>query len=190
MVPWVVVACVLFSAPVWSLGGGFTLTADDGSRYSLADSRGHAVVLAFGYTFCPDVCPTALATIAGALNEIGGDAERVDALFVSLDPDRDTPEVLRQYTRYFHPRLRGLTGDPEALREVAERYHVSYAFVGKGENERYTLDHSANLYVIDEQGHLIQMLPHGLPPRALADSLRHALKRSGAQDTTAALPRP
>lgn len=166
------------SGGAFGLGGDFTLTADDGSSYSLADSRGQLVVLSFGYTYCPDVCPTALAVIGNALNSLGEDAEKVDALFVSLDPDRDTPEHLRVYTRFFHSRLRGLTGAPEQLHDVAERYRVRYQFVGKGEIERYTMDHSASLYLIDTQGELLRILPHGLPPNALADSLRMALVRA------------
>ena len=110
---------VLFLLPFFmtgqcfGLGGDFSLTAHDGSRYALQDSRGKVVVLSFGYTYCPDVCPTALATIAGALGQLGDDAETVDALFISLDPDRDTPEKLAEYTRFFHPNLRGLTGTAE-----------------------------------------------------------------------------
>jgi protein SCO1/2 len=144
--------------------------------------------MSFGYTSCPDVCPTGLATISMALKKIGDAAERVDALFVSLDPDRDTPDLLRDYTRFFHPRLRGLTGDPERLKEIAERYRVRYAFVGKDTGDRYTLDHSASLYVIDGNGKLFRILPHGLPPSALANSLRAALTTTGHPGHPAARP--
>jgi cytochrome oxidase Cu insertion factor (SCO1/SenC/PrrC family) len=143
-------------------------------------------VLAFGYTFCPDVCPTGLAIIARALKQLGDDAEQVDALFVSLDPDRDTPEHLQAYTRFFHPRLRGLTGTPEQLAEVAARYRVRYSFVGKGQKEHYSLDHSANLYVIGRDGRLMRMLQHGLPAEALVDSLRAALDAPPEAPRTAA----
>lgn len=171
---WILVVC---SAPAWSLGGNFTLDADDGSRYSLTDSRGRVVVMAFGYTYCPDVCPTGLATIASALRQIGEDANQVDALFISLDPERDTPQVLHEYTHFFDPRMRGLTGSADELRRVADLYRVRYEFVGKGKWDRYTLDHSANLYVVDRSGSLIRILPHGLPASALADALRDALSR-------------
>lgn len=167
---------LLTTGPVFALGGDFTLTGDDRNPYSLSDSRGRVVVVAFGFTFCPDICPTALATIGTALNGLGDQAAQVDALFISLDPDRDTPEHLRDYTRFFHERLRGLTGDAETLRQVADQYHVRYAFVGKGQTERYTLDHSANLFVIDTQGKLLRIIPHGLPAKVLADSLRLALR--------------
>lgn len=164
------------------LGGDFDLIADDGSKYSLADSRGQVVVVSFGYTSCPDVCPTALSTIGAALDRIGDDAEKVDPLFISLDPDRDTPEHLREYTRFFHPRLRGLTGDAAQLKEVADLYHARYEFVGKGEKERYTLDHSASLYVIDTEGRMLRIVPHGMPPRVLADSLRIAISIGESRD--------
>lgn len=158
-----------------ALGGDFTLTADDGTDYSLSDSRGKAVVISFGYTHCPDICPTGLAVIASALNSIEGDAKRVDAFFISLDPDRDTADFLREYTRFFHPGLRGLTGSAEELQQVAELYRVRYNFVGKGTAPHYTMDHSASLYVVDTQGKLLRIIPHGLPPRVLADSLIMAL---------------
>lgn len=159
----------------FGIGGDFSLTASDGKPYSLTDSRGHIVVLSFGYTFCPDVCPTALATVSAALNSIGDAAEQVDPLFISVDPDRDTPDKLRDYTHYFHPRLIGLTGEAGQIAEIAERYHARYEFVGKGETANYTIDHTASLYVIDRDGKLMTVLPHGLPPQALAESLVHAL---------------
>jgi len=168
----------LIGSQAFAVGGDFTLKSDDGTDYSLADSRGKIVVVAFGYTFCPDVCPTALATIGTALNAIGDNAKQVDALFISLDPDRDTPENLKIYTRFFHPQLRGLTGEASTLAEVAKAYKVRYEFVGKGSKEHYTMDHSANLYVIDAVGQLVRILPHGLPPEALAESLRDVVNES------------
>jgi protein SCO1 len=163
------------SGTAWSLGGNFTLTADDGSRYSLTDSQGKAVILIFGYTFCPDICPTALATIGAALNGLGPQAKQVDALFVSLDPDRDTPEVLRNYTHYFDPRIHGLTGSAETLAKIAKAYRVQYSFVDKGKTPHYTMDHSAQYYIIDRNGKLVQMVPHGVPPGALINSLQRVL---------------
>lgn len=170
-------ACCLLGGRALALGGDFTLTADDGSRYSLSDSRGKVVILDFGYTFCPDICPTALANIAAALNMLGDTAKQVDPLFISLDPDRDTPQVLHGYTHFFHPQIRGLTGDAQTLDKIAKAYHVRYNFVGKGKTENYTMDHSAQVYVIDTEGRLVQMVPHGLPPNALADIVRKTLAR-------------
>lgn len=180
------VLTVLVSSAAWGIGGDFELTADDNQTYALSDSRGQVVVLAFGYTFCPDVCPTALTNIAQALRGLGDDAEQVDALFVSLDPDRDTPEHLRGYTDFFHPRLRGLTGTADELAEIAAQYRVRYEFVGKGQKVHYSMDHSANLYVIGRDGRLLRMLPHGLPAEALRDSLRDALETPPQEPRTAA----
>ena len=184
---WVLILCLSASGESFALGGDFTLTAPDGSSYSLQDSRGKVVLLTFGYTFCPDICPTTLSAIAAALKRLTPEeARRVDALFVSLDPDRDTPERLGEYTRYFHPQLLGLTGSAEQLHEVAARYHVRYSFVGKGEQEHYTLDHGANLYLIDAEGKLFRILPYGLPTEALVESLRSALHLRNRPDRSSA----
>ncbi|WP_052760992.1 SCO family protein [Sedimenticola thiotaurini] len=179
---YLLIATLLFTGSnAFGIGGDFTLTGSDGKPYSLSDSRGHVVVLSFGYTFCPDVCPTSLATISAALSSIGEAAEQIDPLFISVDPDRDTPEKLREYTHYFHPRMKGLTGTAEQIAEVAKRYHARFDFVGKGETENYTIDHTANLYVIDRNGKLAAVLPHGLPPQALADGLMSTLEQSDEQ---------
>ncbi|MCW8905770.1 MAG: SCO family protein [Sedimenticola sp.] len=158
-------------------GGNFSLIADNGTPYSLSDSRGNIVVLSFGYTFCPDVCPTGLATISSALNSIGEAAQQIDALFISVDPDRDTPETLAKYTRYFHPRLTGLTGHAESIADVARRYYARFEFVGKGETPNYTIDHTASFYIIDRNGQLINVLPHSVPPDSLAESLLVAVRQ-------------
>jgi protein SCO1/2 len=159
-----------------SPGGDFQLRAHDGRYWSTLQARGKVVVLVFGYTFCPDVCPTALATVAAAMRELGPDAERVQPLFVSLDPDRDTPEKLGPYVHWFHPSMIGLTGAPEELEQVAKRYQVRYTFVGKGEKEDYSMDHSANLYLLDAEGKLSGIMPHGLPPEALVRAIRQVLR--------------
>lgn len=170
-------ALLLAGSHVFAVGGNFTLTSHENTSYSLADSQGKVVVIAFGYTFCPDICPTALATISSALHRIGDAANQVDPLFISVDPDRDTPEKLGEYIPYFHPRLIGLTGNAETIAEIAKRYYVRYEFVGKGQNENYTVDHTASLYVVDRAGKLMTVLPHGLPPQALADSLMQAINQ-------------
>ncbi|MES9862759.1 MAG: SCO family protein [Candidatus Thiodiazotropha sp. LLP2] len=157
------------------IGGDFTLTADDGSEYSLHDSRDKIVILTFGYTFCPDICPTALSNVGYALDGLGDEIDQVEAFFVSLDPDRDTPDHLAEYTHYFHPHITGLTGSTEMLRRIADQYRVKYSFVNKGKKKHYTMDHSANFYIIDTKGNLLRILPHGLPPQALLKSLRSAI---------------
>lgn len=171
------ICLLLISIPAMaaSPGGDFQLRAHDGNLWSTLQARGKVVVLSFGYTFCPDVCPTALATVASALRQLGADAEQVQPLFISLDPDRDTLDKLRQYVQWFHPSMIGLTGAPGELKRVAESYRVRYEFVGKREEERYTVDHAANLYLIDREGKLTGILPHGLPPAALVDAIRRSL---------------
>jgi protein SCO1/2 len=171
----VITALIITSSTAIGIGGDFVLSTQEEKPYSLSDSRGKIVVISFGYTFCPDICPTALATISSALTMIGDAAAQVDPLFISVDPDRDTPKFLGEYTRYFHPRLIGLTGDAASIEDIAKRYNVRYQFVGKGQTSNYTIDHTANIYVIDRQGKLIAILPHGLPPRALADSLMNVI---------------
>jgi protein SCO1/2 len=159
-------------APV---GGDFSLTGHDGEPWSSEQARGQVVVLAFGYTFCPDICPTALATVAAAMTALGEDAERVQPVFVSLDPQRDTPERLRGYVEWFHPRMIGLTGTADELERVADRYRARYRFIREADADYYTLDHSASLYVLDLQGRLARMLPHGLPPSVLVGAIEQVL---------------
>jgi protein SCO1/2 len=166
-------------APV---GGDFRLTGHDGEPWSSEQARGQVVVLAFGYLFCPDICPTALATVAAAMSELGEDAERVQPVFVSLDPERDTPERLRSYVEWFHPRMIGLTGTAAELAGVADRYRVRYRFIREPGADYYTLDHSASLYVLDLQGRLARMLPHGLPPGALVGAVEQLLEDAAHED--------
>lgn len=172
---------LLLSLPVLadSPGGDFQLRAHDGSLWSTLHARGKVVVLFFGYSSCPDVCPTALAGVAAALRELGADAEQVRPVFVSLDPDRDTPEKLKEYVQWFHPGMIGLTGTRAELERVTERYRVRYKDVGKGETENYSVDHAASLYLLDRGGALTGILPHGLPPAALVDAIRRALGDGG-----------
>jgi protein SCO1/2 len=171
-----------------SVGGDFTLRDHRGGTYSLSQSRGQAVVLTFGYTYCPDICPTNLATLAAALRQLGGQADRVQPLFISLDPGRDTAARLGPYLAYFHPKLIGLTGSAEDLKRVADRYRVRYAFTGGG--DRYTLDHTASIYVVDPQGRLARIVPYGLPADEIAEALRGVLADSGGDPSSAGVEGP
>jgi protein SCO1/2 len=166
------------STVVWALGGDFRLTAHDGSTFALEDARGKVVVLAFGYTYCPDVCPMMLAKMAAALRTLGPRSEHVVPLFVSVDPARDTPERLGEYVRWFHPAIKGLTDSPEALRQVARQYRAQFSINGKGDSEDYTVDHNSSIYVIGTDGRLIRMIPDGLPSEVLVNTLDHALTRA------------
>ena len=145
------------------IGGDFTLTDHNGRPFELSRQRGKLVLLFFGYTFCPDICPTELSNLAAVLDGLGDQSDQVQGLFVSLDPQRDTPEVLRDYTRYFNPALIGLTGEGAEVDRIAGQYRVQYQRHERADG-RYSLDHSANLYVIDRQGRLAAVVPYGLPP--------------------------
>lgn len=166
------------SITCWALGGDFRLQAHDGSTFALEDARGKVVVMAFGYTSCPDVCPMMLARMAEALRALGPRAEQVVPLFISVDPARDTPERLREYVRWFHPAIKGLTGSPEALLKVARQYRVQFSVNDTGASEDYTVDHGSSIYVIGTDGRLMRMIPDGLPSEVLVDTLDHALTRA------------
>ncbi len=157
-------------------GGDFTLQSPSGP-VSLADHRGKVVLLYFGYTFCPDVCPTSLAAIAQALSGLTpAELDRVAAFFITVDPERDTLDVLKTYIPYFHPRLAGLTGTPDQIAAVAQRYGVRYMKQKPDANSLYSVDHSASTYLIDRNVQLAGTLPHGLPPQQILERIRTLLK--------------
>ena len=154
------------------LGGELALADPDGRTRTLADFRGKAVVVNFGYTSCPDVCPTTLAEFAAAMKRLGDDAARVQVLFVTVDPKRDTPELLRQYVPAFHPAFLGLRGDAAETARVAKSFGV-YSSIQEGQTpETYTVSHSAQSFVFDPQGRLRLVVPPGLPAESLAADLR------------------
>ena len=151
------------------IGGPFTLTDHTGARRSLADFRGKVVLLYFGYTYCPDVCPTDLAQIAALLRSLGPKAP-VEAVYVTVDPERDTPGHLAAYLGAFDPRIVGLTGSVEEVRAVAERYKAYFAKAPAG-----LMEHSANFYVLDRGGRFAGSLPPGTKSERLADVVRDKL---------------
>jgi len=141
----------------------------------LADFRGKAVVLFFGFTHCPDVCPTTLADLAGVMKALGPDADRVQVLFITVDPERDTPEALSQYVHAFDPRFIGLRGDPAATQRVAKDFKIY--FERRKQGSTYTVDHSAQSYVIDAQGRLRLLVRNDRIAQDLPDDLRVILKQ-------------
>jgi cytochrome oxidase Cu insertion factor (SCO1/SenC/PrrC family) len=155
------------------LGGHFSLTDHNGNNFELRQLQGKLVLLFFGYTYCPDICPTELANLAAVLNELNDKAGQVQGLFVSLDPERDTPEHLHDYVRYFNEGLIGLTGSAVEVAQVAKQYRVNYQRHER-EDGSYSIDHSANLYLIDGKGMLTAVVPYGMPPQHLLD-LMHGL---------------
>ncbi|MEO8485263.1 MAG: SCO family protein [Betaproteobacteria bacterium] len=159
-----------------SFGREFTLADPGGATRTLADYRGKAVVLFFGYTQCPDVCPTTLAALAETMKALGTDADRVQVLFVTVDPDRDTAELLKEYVPAFDPRFVGLRGDAAALEAVAKEFKVIYQKVPGATPSTYTVDHSAGMFVFDPTGRLRVYESHGQGPDALAHDLRELLR--------------
>ena len=157
-------------------GGDFTLDSANGP-VSLKDYRGKLVLVYFGYTFCPDICPTSLAATAEGLKLLTPEeAARVAMIFISVDPERDTPARLKEYVEFFHPSMVGVTGKPEDLAEIAKRYGVFYAkqkvaTAGNG----YVVDHSADTYVVAPDGQLVGKIAHATPPNEVAAEIRKRL---------------
>ena len=144
----------------------------NGRPRTLADFRGKVVLVNFGFTQCPDVCPTTLAELAGVVKRLGADGSRVQVLFVTVDPKRDTAELLRQYVAAFHPDFLGMRGDEAATTRTTKSFGV-YAAIQEGRTpESYTVNHSAQSFVFDPQGRLRLMVPPTLPAEALAADLR------------------
>ena len=162
-----------------SFGRDFALTDTRGKPRGLADFRGKAVVVFFGFTQCPDVCPTAMATLAEAIRRLGPDGERVQGVFITIDPERDTPELLSRYVPAFHPGFVGLYGDAAATERVAKEFKVIYRKAPGPTPETYTMDHSAGMFVFDPQGRLRLYVSHGVAADALADDLRELVRASG-----------
>jgi protein SCO1 len=157
-------------------GRELALNGHDGKPRTLADFRGKAVLVFFGYTHCPDVCPTTLADAAQALKALGKDADRVQVLFVTVDPERDTPEVLSKYVPAFDARFLGLHGDAAAIQKAAKEFKIFYEKrPGKAPGE-YTMDHSGQSYVFDTQGRIRLLLRHDRLSQDLAEDLRTLLR--------------
>ena len=155
---------------------GFSLPDHNGQPRTLADFKGKVVVLFFGFTQCPDVCPTSLSEMAQAKQLLGADGERLQGLFISVDPERDTPAVLREYVTNFDPSFLALHAAPAELEALAKSYKLYYKKVpGKTEGS-YTMDHSAGSYVYDPQGRIRLYHRYGSGAQALADDLKALLK--------------
>ncbi len=164
------------SAPFSNLGGDFTLHSLQGA-VSLHDFQDKAVVLMFGYTACPDICPGELATVAAALRQLPAAAQRqIQVLFISVDPARDTLQLLADYVQYFNPRFIGLRGEKAQIDTLVRQYGAFYRFVALPDSALgYAVDHTARLYLIDKQGQLRATAPHNTAPAQLADQLRALL---------------
>lgn len=157
-------------------GRDFSLTDAAGKPTTLADFKGKVVVLFFGFTQCPDICPTTLATSAAALKLLGPDAEKVQVVFVTLDPARDTPAVLAKYAPAFNPSFIGLYGTDAAIAATAKEFKVFFQKQPGSSPDNYTIDHTAASYAYDPQGRLRLYIKHGETPEALAADLKLLLQ--------------
>ena len=157
------------------VGGPFTLTAHTGERVSDAGFRGRLMLVYFGYTYCPDVCPTELQVMGQAIDLLGEEADEVAPIFITVDPERDTREVMAAYVPFFHDRLIGLTGTPQEIAEVAKAYRIYYATVEGGEGGVYLMDHTSLVYLMGRDGRYLRHFTHGTEPRAMADAIAEAL---------------
>lgn len=134
------------------LGQALALNDHNGQPRTLQDFAGKVVVAFFGFTQCPDVCPTALAELSQVMQKLGPDADRVQVLLISVDPERDTPEILKQYVTTFDPRFLGLTGTPDQIKATAASFKAYYAKVPTENGKNYTMDHTAAFYLFDGKG--------------------------------------
>lgn len=158
------------------VGGPFTLTDHTGKRVSDADFRGRFMLVYFGFTYCPDICPTGLQVMSAALDQLGPKAERIQPMLISLDPERDTPAQLAEYVKAFHPRLVGLTGTPEEVASAARAYRVYYKKVKDEKSTAgYTVDHTSILYLMDTKGEFVAHFTHATAVDAIVARLQRVL---------------
>jgi protein SCO1 len=158
------------------IGGPFDLIDQTGRRRTDADFRGKLLLVYFGYTYCPDVCPTDLMAIAAAVDQLGPAGEEIQPLFITIDPERDTVEQLAGYVGAFHPRLIGLTGPSEQIRKVALAYKVYYAKVPASDGTDYAIDHTSFIYLVGRDGKYLGFFPPNTPAERLVEILRQHLQ--------------
>jgi protein SCO1 len=156
------------------IGGPFHLIDQNGQPFSDQDLKGKSFLVFFGFTHCPDVCPTTLFELSEVMRHLGKDADRTAALFITVDPERDTPQALKDYMSSFDPHLRGLTGDRDAVAAVAKAYRVFYRKVPL-EGGDYTMDHTAIVYLMDKEGRFVSPFNMRRTAEAEADDLRKHL---------------
>ena len=154
------------------VGGPFALIDHTGTPRSEKDFRGKLMLVYFGFTYCPDLCPADLQSIGLALDQLGAVGDKVQPLFITVDPERDTAEHLKEYVSLFHPRLMGLTGDAAAIRAAADAYKVYYAKVPNERGDDYTVDHTAFIYLMGADGNYLGFFPPGTPPERIAETVR------------------
>ncbi len=185
---WLSISCTaVFGGEVevdGTLEGPFTLLDSTGRVTRDVDFRGQYLLVFFGYTSCPDVCPMDLQIIGQALRTLGKAGQSVQPIFITVDPRRDTGEMLERYVRHFHPRFLGLTGSAQQIAEAAENYGVIYMQMGKSggsesdEPSQYSINHSAFTYLVGPDGHFVAAFEHATDPETLAEGVRRHLDAS------------
>ena len=163
-----------------AIGGPFTLTDQTGQKVSDSEFRGKLMLVSFGYTYCPDVCPTTLSTISEALDALGPNADGIQPIFVTIDPERDTPEVLADYVQHFYPGFVGLTGSADEIAGITKAYRVYYAkAIPHGAQTHgaadYLMDHSTIVYLMDRDGRMLTTMSHTTAPQEMAEKIRQHL---------------
>jgi protein SCO1/2 len=151
------------------------LTSQLNQPYSLTEARGKVVLLFFGFTHCPDVCPNTLSTIQTVLGQLGERASLVQPIFISVDPKRDKPEVLKSYLQYFGNNFIGLTGTTEEIDKVIKQFQGFYSYEGNITEDHYNVDHTSNLYIINTNGIVSNIIPYGLPPQVITQAIEKIL---------------
>ncbi|MBL8418287.1 MAG: SCO family protein [Dechloromonas sp.] len=182
-------AALALAAPVAAQSAHHPLQAEESvginPRYLLQDPRGRSVtnedfrgrfqLISFGYTYCPDVCPTTLVEMAAILKQLGEQAERVQPIFITVDPERDTGKVLQTYTEFFDPRILGLSGSPALVRRAADNFKIRYAKVREPGNDNYAVDHSAGMILLGPEGEFIKKFAFATPVDEITGQLREIL---------------
>jgi protein SCO1/2 len=158
------------------IGGPFELVGKDGKTVTDKDFRGRYMLVFFGFTHCPDICPAELQVMSAALDDLGDKADQVVPIFITVDPKRDTPQLVTAYVENFGPNFVGLTGSPEAVDKAAKAYRVTYQkFQEEGAGDNYSVDHSALVYLMGPDGKFVTHFPYGTSPEKMADTLRRYL---------------
>lgn len=158
------------------IGGPFELTDHTGAQFTRDDLAGDYALIYFGYTFCPDVCPTELGLMAEAIDLLEGDGERVRPVMITIDPERDTPDVLSEYVPLFHERLVGLTGTEQEVRDVATKYRVFYRRFEDPNYTYYLMDHTSFVYLLSPTGEIASMFRYQTPPEEIAATIRQHMR--------------
>ena len=161
-----------------SFGRDFKLSDHNGDLRSLADFRGKVVLLFFGYTNCPDICPSIMAKLTGAVKNLGKDSNQIQVLFISVDPEHDTPALLKQYVSTFNPNFLGLSGDLETTRNIAKEFKIAFQKQAEATQDSYVMEHSAGTYILDQKGKLRLYVNTGTDMDIISHDILELLKIS------------